>query len=481
MPIWSTTATSSNDLISPVGPLSWAPSSPPAVDPMPHPEPLHQEPLHPKPLHSEALPQEASPTVGFSPPPLTSLADTGLPQSAIEDLLFKHLLAQGELTGRELARALAVPFNCLEALLGDLKNRLLIVYKNAGSLGDFSYMLTDLGREKAIVARQACAYTGPVPVPLSHYLTAMAGQTLTTENPQAPDLAQAFNDLVLSEAMVEALGPAINAGKGLFLYGAPGNGKTSIAERICKAYKGFLFIPYTLWVEGQLILLYDTETHRPLMPATAQAGLGLYDKRWIAIERPVIVVGGELSLDALELKYNDVLKVCEAPLQLKANGGLFMIDDFGRQRVQPDALLNRWIVPLEKRIDYLTLPTGKKIQVPFDEFIIFSTNLNPKDLVDEAFLRRIPYKIEVPDPSEATFRQLLQSMSAKYGMAPDPAAWDYLIATHYHGKQRPFRACQARDLTDQVVNLCKFKGQAPYWSQDFVDRACFTYFSAVGG
>lgn len=435
--------------------------------------------------HGGAVPLPELPddrTPAFVPAVLTDLKETGLPRGAVEDMVMKWLLNQGELTGREMAQLVGLPFNVLEPLLQDLKNRLLLVYKQAVQMNDFLYVLTDEGREKAIVARDICAYTGFLPVPLSDYVMAMEAQTLATENPRAADLERAFSDLVLSPEMMAALGPAMNAGKGLFLFGAPGNGKTSIAERVCKAYKGVLFIPHALWVDGQIIVLFDPENHRRFRPSDERPiRIPAHDKRWLPIERPVIVVGGELTMASLELRYNSVLKVSEAPLQLKANGGIFMIDDFGRQRVHPDELLNRWIVPLEKRIDYLTLPTGKKVQVPFDEFIIFSTNLNPKDLVDEAFLRRIPYKIEVPDPSEQTFRQLLEWMGTKRQMVISTELMDYLIDTHYRSRQRPFRACQARDLLDQVVNLCKFQGIPNTLSREFIDQACATYFAAVGG
>jgi hypothetical protein len=440
------------------------------------------EQLHQK--LTDALPSSEVANLPFLPTPLASLAETGLPMTAIEDMVGKWLLAQGELTCRELAQLMGLPFNVLEPLMLELKTRLLLAHKQAMPMGDFLYVLTDLGREKALVARNACAYVGALPVPLSCYVDAIKAQTLRTENPQVHDLQQAFSDLVLSEAMFNALGPAINAGKGLFLYGAPGNGKTSIAERVCRAYKGLVFIPQALWVDGEIILLYDSETHIRYGTRPEYHTLRLpsrYDKRWVAIERPVIVVGGELTMDGLELAYNPTQKVSEASLQLKANGGIFMIDDFGRQRVNPDELLNRWIVPLEKRVDYLTLANGKKIQVPFDEFIIFSTNLNPKDLVDEAFLRRIPYKLEVPDPTEETFRRLLNIMARKNGIQPDDDLFTYLIEHHYQAKHRPFRACQARDLLDQVVSLCRYKGEMPMLSQPYLDQACATYFAAVGG
>jgi predicted ATPase with chaperone activity len=416
----------------------------------------------------------------FVPPPLNSLADTGLPELAIEDLLFKVLLDEGVMLGRSLAKELGLPFALLEPLLQELKNRLFLAYKQAGGIGDFLYTLSDQGRERALRAREISAYVGPLPVPYEQYLTAVHAQSIRSEMPQEEDLRRAFEDLVLPEELFNVLGPAVNSGRGLFLYGAPGNGKTSIAERICKAFKGFIFMPHALWIDGQIVLLYDPESHEKVSKRKEnKPSLPAYDERWVAVERPVLVVGGELTMEALEIQYNPQLRVSEAPLQMKANNGIFMIDDFGRQRVHHEELLNRWIVPLEKRVDYLTLPSGKKLMVPFDELILFSTNLEPKNLVDEAFLRRIPYKIHVDSPQEPVFRKLLQIMAQKNDMAFPEDLQDYLINTHYKAHNRPFRACQARDLMDQVVNACKYHGKPPELSQALLDQACATYFSVM--
>lgn len=416
----------------------------------------------------------------FLPPQPTSLQQLGIPVTALEELIFKLLLSKGVVAGRSIAAELCVPFNLLEPLFLELKNRLLLSYKQTTGMGDFLYTLTDLSRERALMAREITGYVGPVPVPFEQYLTAVEAQSVKSERPQQADLERAFADLEVSQEMLSVLGPAINSGRGLFLYGAPGNGKTSIAERICKSFKGHLFIPKALWVEGQIVLLYDQENHH-LWPHPEQ--IPNHDSRWACIERPVIVVGGELTMEALEIRYNPLVKVSEAPLQMKANGGIFMIDDFGRQRINPQELLNRWIVPLEKRIDYLTLATGKKLMVPFDELILFSTNLDPGDLVDEAFLRRIPYKVHVDSPSEATFRKLLSMMAKKAGMTT-PAEqweglWDYLINTHYKALNRPFRACQARDLLDQVVNRCHYRGEPPALSPEALDAAVANYFAVM--
>ena len=382
---------------------------------------------------------ERAPYIGFVPLQPKSLDDTGLPLVAIEDMLFKILLDQGVMPGRKLAKALGLPFPLLEPLLLELKNRLFLAYKQTTGLGDFLYTLSDTGRERAVRAREISGYSGTLPVPFDTYLSAVTAQSIRNEQPNEADLRNAFSDLVLPDELFNILGPAVNSGRGLFLYGAPGNGKTSIAERICRAFKGFIYIPKALWVDGQIVLLYDPENHQHVNQRKEPPDLPAYDERWIPVERPVIVVGGELTMEALEIYYNDLVKVSEAPLQMKANNGIFMIDDFGRQRVHHEELLNRWIVPLEKRVDYLTLATGKKLMVPFDELILFSTNLDPGDLVDEAFLRRIPYKIHVESPPEPIFRKLLGLMAKKHGMDFPEDLMDYLINTHYKAHSKPFR------------------------------------------
>lgn len=450
-------------------------------------EQAHQEAAYeqqPEAPQSESTASKAQDESDFNPPnyiPKTveSLEQLGIPTIMLEDLIFKWLLLKGTLSGREIARSTCIPFNLLENFLLDLKNRLFLSYKQSTGVGDFIYVLSDTGRNRALMAREISAYVGPVPVPYEQYLEAVREQSIRNEHPTEADLKRAFSDLVLSEEMFNTLGPAIHSGRGLFLYGAPGNGKTSIAERICKSFKGYVFIPKALWVDGTIVQLFDSETHFPVAEGKNPPVVPLHDNRWVAIERPVIIVGGELTMESLEIKFNPDLKICEAPLQLKANNGIFMIDDFGRQRIDPQELLNRWIVPLEKKIDYLALPSGKKLQVPFDELILFSTNLDPGDLVDEAFLRRIPYKVLVDSPPEPVFRKLLGIMAKKNNLAFEESDWDYLIQTHYSAKSRPFRACQARDLMDQIVNMCRYKQADFKVTPERLDMACDNYFSVM--
>jgi predicted ATPase with chaperone activity len=320
-----------------------------------------------------------------------SVSDSGLPTSFIEGLVSKRLSMVGLTSGRQLADDLGLPFNVLEPIYHTLRARQIIVHKGSAPLNDYVYSLTDNGQERARLASQANAYVGPAPVPLMDYILSTEAQTIRAESPKRRQLKQAFSEITINESLFESLGPAINSGAGLFLYGEPGNGKSTLARQITSCFGQHIWIPQTLFVDGQIVKLFDAAYHHiQRTDEGCLANEAPYDRRWIKIRRPTVMVGGELTLDALEIRHDPVSNVCEAPLQLKSNGGCLLIDDFGRQRINPTDLLNRWIVPLESGFDFLTLPTGKKIEVPFEQLIIFSTNLEPSDLVDEAFMRRIP-------------------------------------------------------------------------------------------
>lgn len=357
----------------------------------------------------------------------------------------------------------------------------LVAYKGAAEMGDYNFALVDFGRERARRYTDECGYNGSAPVVLNDYLKAMTAQTIANQSVTEEDLTRAFSDLLISTEMFERLGPAINSGRGMFLFGEPGNGKTSIAERITKCFGSTIWIPRTLGIDGEIVRLFDPGVHEEI---PCDSGDGLFDlsgvdQRWVQIVRPTVVAGGELTMSELEITQNPFTKICEAPLQLKANCGTFCIDDFGRQTMPVSVLLNRWIVPLEKRYDYLNLPSGKKIQVPFDQLIIFSTNLEPKNLVDGAFLRRIPYKIMVPDPSREHFRKLFEIMAPKVGLVLDLDAVDYLIEKHYLAVNRPFRNCQPRDLLLQCRNYTVYtKGPKNVTKASF-DFAVSNYFSVM--
>jgi predicted ATPase with chaperone activity len=421
------------------------------------------------------------PRAPFRPKPVSDFAEAGLNYAQIESLILKFLLNIGVASGRRIAEEMGLPFGPFPEFLRQLKNNQIVTYTNAATANDYHYSLTDAGRARAKVYFEECSYVGSAPVPFEDYIQAVAAQTITAEQPKEADLRRAFSDLLVSEEMFSVLGPAINSGRGMFLYGYPGNGKTSIAERITRCFGTTVWIPKVIEVEGQIIKLFDMANHEPV--AARRSGLlrdDDYDHRWIEIKRPTLIAGGELRMEDLEIHYDPLTKICEAPLQLKSNNGTFLIDDFGRQRMAPIELLNRWIVPLEKRYDFLCLPNGKKIRVPFDQLILFSTNLEPKQLVDEAFLRRIPYKINATDPTERMFRQMFEIFAPKLGFPRvEPAALDYLIERHYSRVNRPFRCCQPRDLLLQVRNYCVYNDLPLDLKPEYFDFAAGNYFTVM--
>lgn len=409
----------------------------------------------------------------FNPPVPENLSQTGLNEKLIEDLIFRLLLSRGVMTGRHIANEICLHFKIIEPILSGLKMQLFLAYRSDAGINDFVYMLTEMGRTKANVAVESSAYIGSAPVPFAEYVKSVQAQSILKENPGVEELRHAFHDLILEPEVFYTLGPAINSGRGVFLYGAPGNGKTSIAKRIHKCFKDAIYIPKTLLISGELLKFYEPQWHK----ASDDEGLN-YDRRWIKIERPAVIVGGEMDLDSLGIKYNPQTKISEAPLQMKANCGTFVVDDFGRQRISPIDLLNRWILPLEKRIDFLTLANGIKFQVPFDELLIFCTNIDPKELLDEPFLRRIPYKVKVNDPSEEKFRQIMKFVAPKYNIEYDGAMIDYLISNYYRG-QRPFRNCHPRDILEQIVNASAYQRIQPKLTKDLIKLATFNYFAAI--
>lgn len=419
----------------------------------------------------------------FVPCEPSSFQAAGLTDSEVEALILKFLLARGDATGRAIAEQVKLPFVLVDQLLRQMKLDQLLVHRGSAPMNDYQYQLTELGRERARRYNQHCTYFGAAPVSLSDYVASVKAQSLTNQHPTVEDLESAFGDLLLSRRILDRLGPAVNSGRGLFLYGAPGNGKTSIAERVTAAFGKHIWIPRAIGVDGEIIRLFDPVNH---VEAPVEGNGGIFDhrnldKRWVRIRRPTIVAAGELTMSALEVTINTSTGICEAPLQMKSNCGVLVIDDFGRQRMRIEELLNRWIVPLEKHYDYLALPNGKKIQVPFDQLIVFSTNLEPKDLVDEAFLRRIPYKIEVPDPTEDEFRRLFAVLCAKMGIEYRREPIDHLIEHHYRRLKRPFRFCHPRDLLLQIRNFYAYRNEPPALSNEAIDMACENYFAIMAG
>ena len=436
----------------------------------------------PKPAPNQRqAPQCPVDSTKFVPLEPASFAEAKLTETEVEALAQKYLLAKGEATGREISEQVKLPFRLLEELLQKMKQDQAVGHRGSAPMNDYVYQLTDVGKERARRHTDHCTYFGSAPVSLKDYIESVKAQSLVTQHPTEADLKRAFEDLLINPKMLRRLGPAINSGRGLFLYGAPGNGKTSIAERITKSFGDEIWIPRAIGIDGEIIRLFDPSNHEEVPVEQCSGLIDSYktDKRWIRIRRPTIVVGGELTMNNLEVTLNTSTGISEAPLQLKSNCGTLVIDDFGRQKMSTDELLNRWIVPLEKRYDFLNLANGKKIQVPFDQLIVFSTNLEPKDLVDDAFLRRIPYKIEVTDPSEEEFYSLLKIMAPIVGLEFKEEAAKYLVETHYKAVNRNFRCCQPRDLLMQVRNYCLYMDCEPEMTNDFMDFAVENYFAVM--
>lgn len=418
----------------------------------------------------------------FWPTEPRTLDEAGLPPAFVESLICKRLAVSGTLSGRNTAEAVCLPFRLVEELLAAMRTRQLIVHSGAAPFNDYYYMLTEQGQRHAKAHQRANAYVGPAPVPLRDYVVSVEAQCISTESPTDEDLGRACKDISIDEHLFDLIGPAVNSGAGMFLYGAPGNGKSTIAKRITRCFGQEFWIPRVLVEDGQLVKVFDASCHQEV--STNREGVlkkREYDRRWVRILRPTVTVGGELTMDNLDIRHDPTSNVSEAPLQLKSNGGCLVIDDFGRQRIEPAELLNRWIVPLETGQDFLTLATGKKIQVPFEQLIIFSTNLEPRDLVDEAFLRRIPYKIEIGDPTEDEFCHLFTLYAEQFGCEYRADVVEHLLDRHYRPAKRELRRCHPRDLLRQIRNYCRYRRVPFQMSCENIDRVAKSYLTDVLG
>lgn len=426
-----------------------------------------------------------SPQLRFIPPPITRLEDTGLSQLWLQDLALKILYFRGYLTGFNVAEAATLPFaGLVDQILEALKREKFVEVKTQIGLGEgsYQYAITGAGIARAREALERSQYAGPAPVPLAVYNEAVRRQSRGRPTVHPADLRKALADLVLAEKTLNQIGPAINSGTSIFLYGPPGNGKTSIARSIGSlSLEEDMYIPYAIDIDGQVVKLYDSVNHALSEEDSSTGhqpakGAPKVDPRWVRIRRPFVVVGGELTMAGLDLVFDDVNKFYEAPFQVKANGGVFLIDDFGRQQVRPRDLLNRWIVPLENRIDYLTLHTGRKVEVPFDVMVVFSTNLPPRDLVDEAFLRRLRHKIEVSDPTYETYRDIFQKVAQAKKVKYSDQGLAYLLQEWYIKRNRKMRASHPRDICDQILDISRFINAEPEMTKDLIDRAGESYF-----
>jgi hypothetical protein len=415
------------------------------------------------------------------PPPPATLEETGLHPDTLAQLLLKTLVG-GEASGTALSEKLRLPYSVLEALIQHGRIEKLLEVRGTSGVGSagYRYALTDLGRERAQQFFDLSRYVGPAPVPLAHYNTYVRACMAAKPYLNQERLSGGFGNLVVSKGMFDQLGPAVNSGKSLFLYGAPGNGKTVLAEGIGRAYGDEMHMPFALDVDGQTITMYDPVSHQVV---ATHGGTGdsvvtnaAHDRRWAHIVRPVVVVGGELTLEMLDLTFNPIARFYEAPIQVKANGGVFVVDDFGRQRIPARDLLNRWIVPLESRVDYLTLHTGRKFEVPFNVLVVFATNLKPESLADEAFLRRIPYKILAKNPTMDEYCRIFELNCKKRGIRFDPVMVEYLDRKYYQPRKLQMRACHPRDLIEQVVDRCRYEDRELAITRELLDAACASYF-----
>lgn len=417
------------------------------------------------------------------PPELPSpatLEEAGLSLELVTQLVLKRLYSSGELTGGDLAKRLGVVFGVIEPSLEFLKHQrhCEIVAGTMLPGSSYRYRITSEGRGAAALLLQQSQYVGVAPVPLDQYHAYMeahrdVGPTTVTR----ASVRAALSHLVLSDAVLDEIAPAVNSGHSAFIYGPPGNGKTAIARAIGGLFKGAIAIPHAVEVEGSIIRVFDLVNHRP-RPFTDDDGLApnLTDRRWVVCERPIVVAGGELTLEALELGDDPRLGYYRAPLQLIANGGMMILDDFGRQRTAPRELLNRWMVPLENGIDYLTLRSGVKFEVPFHAFVAFATNIKPSELVDEAFLRRVRHKVFAENPSPESFVRIFENDCRERGLAFDATMVEQLLDRTYRLRGIAPRACHPRDLITQALLLASYRDEPPVLTLDLLERASAGYF-----
>jgi predicted ATPase with chaperone activity len=406
-----------------------------------------------------------------SMPAPSSVNDTGIRRSLLEDLALKTLFVSGELSLRELGEHMQLALPVIDELFQAMRREQLCEVKGMVA-GIHRIAATQGGKRRALDLLELNQYVGPAPVALEDYLKVVRSQTVQSADIHDSDIRNAFGHMVLSDEVLERVGTAVVSGTSIFVYGPTGGGKTTIADTLPNIYPDTVWIPYVVEVDSQYIVTYDATTHRPV----EQPSWGEADTRWVRCRRPRVFVGGELTPEMLDLQMNPISKFYSAPLQMKANNGVLIIDDFGRQRIRPEDLLNRWIVPLDRRVDFLTLRGGKKFEVPFDLFVVFATNLNPMELADEAFMRRIQNKIRMGYPSAPQFKEIFRRCCDRFELKYTDEMVEYFIRVldvRYH---QPLRPCYPLDIVHQITWSARYEGHAPELSRETIDRACRNYF-----
>ncbi len=408
----------------------------------------------------------------MGPPIPEELADTGISEQFLCDLTLKHVAMLPEPTTQAISERINLPRTLAEDLLQQLYREKLIEVKKQSAIGSTRYAMLDHGWDRLSRLLSISGYVGPAPVSLRDYSHMMKLQSIPSNTADLDTVRQAFHDLVLPESLLQTLGCVINSRRSLFLTGLPGTGKTAVAERINNALQGAIWIPYAVEIDGQIIRVFDSHCHEE-MPAE-ETPID-FDRRWVPIKRPLVVVGGELTLENADLTWSEAARFYEAPFQMKSNGGTLVIDDFGRQRVAPQDLLNRWIVPLERRVDYLALHTGKKIEVPFEQLVVFSTNLDENDLADQAFLRRMGYRARVEPPTPNAYCDIFRYQANKRNFKVEQPVLDYIL-NKYRTERRQMKGCEPRDIMDRATDICQFEKHGLQLTPHIVDIAWRNYF-----
>jgi hypothetical protein len=408
----------------------------------------------------------------MGPPLPEEISDTGISEQFLCDLALKHVAMLPEPTTTAVAERINLPRTLTEDLLQSLYREKLIEVKMQSAIGSTRYAMLDHGWDRLSRLLSVCGYVGAAPVSLRDYTHMMKLQSIPSNTASLETVKQAFHDLILPDSLLQTLGCVINSRRSLFLTGLPGTGKTAVAERINNALDGGIWIPYAVEIDGQIIRIFDAHCHEPLSADETPID---FDRRWVLIHRPLVVVGGELTLENADLTWSEAAKFYEAPFQMKSNGGTLVIDDFGRQRVAPQDLLNRWIVPLERRVDYLALHTGKKIEVPFEQLVVFSTNLDENDLADQAFLRRMGYRARVEPPTPAAYMSIFKYQANTRGITVEQPVLDHILAK-YRTERRQMKGCEPRDILDRATDICKFENHGLKLTPQVVDIAWRNYF-----